>query len=40
GMGLYIVRSVVQGWGGQAWTERRSGGNAFCFTVPGVAGMI
>lgn len=39
GMGLYIVRSIVQGWGGQAWAERREppGGtahNAFCFTVP------
>ncbi len=40
GMGLYIVRSIVEGWGGRAWTERRPGGhnagfNAFCFTVPG-----
>ncbi|RTR30257.1 sensor histidine kinase [Deinococcus radiophilus] len=36
GMGLYIVRSIVQGWGGQAWAERRGDRNAFCFTVPGV----
>ena len=36
GMGLYIVRSIVQGWGGQAWAERRDERNAFCFTVPGV----
>ncbi|GHG04389.1 two-component sensor histidine kinase [Deinococcus piscis] len=36
GMGLYIVRSIVQGWGGQAWAERRGERNAFCFTVPGV----
>lgn len=39
GMGLYIVRSVVQGWGGQAWVERRNEQNAFCFTLPGVAGL-
>lgn len=38
GMGLYIVRSIVHGWGGQAWTERRDGRNAFCFTLPGGAG--
>ena len=35
GMGLYIVRSIVEGWGGRAWHERRVAGNAFCFTVPG-----
>lgn len=40
GMGLYIVRSIVEGWGGSAWVERRrlpdlGEGNAFCFTVPG-----
>jgi len=34
GMGLYIVRSIVEGWGGQAWVERREPGNAFCFTCP------
>ena len=39
GMGLYIVRSIVQGWGGQAWVERRGERNAFCFTMPGVAGL-
>ena len=45
GMGLYIVRSIVQGWGGQAWAERQgeeeggAGRNAFCFTVPGVGGL-
>lgn len=39
GMGLYIVRSVVQGWGGQVWVERREERNAFCFTLPGVAGF-
>ena len=39
GMGLYIVRSIVQGWGGQAWAERREGRNAFVFTLPGVAGL-
>ncbi|WP_261663073.1 sensor histidine kinase [Deinococcus sp. Marseille-Q6407] len=36
GMGLYIVRSIVQGWGGQAWAERHGDQNAFCFTVPGM----
>ncbi|WP_241191138.1 sensor histidine kinase [Deinococcus psychrotolerans] len=40
GMGLYIVRSIVQGWGGQAWAERREGRNAFVFTLPGVAGLV
>ena len=39
GMGLYIVRSIVQGWGGQAWAERQGDQNAFCFTLPGVAGL-
>lgn len=39
GMGLYIVRSIVQGWGGQVWVERQEGRNAFCFTLPGVAGL-
>ncbi len=39
GMGLYIVRSIVQGWGGQTWAERRGNRNAFCFTLPGVAGL-
>ena len=40
GMGLYIVRSIVEGWGGQAWAERRGELNAFCFTLPSVAGMM
>ncbi|MCP2015111.1 signal transduction histidine kinase [Deinococcus sp. HSC-46F16] len=35
GMGLYIVRSIVEGWGGQVWAERRGERNAFCFTLPG-----
>ncbi|GAA5501188.1 sensor histidine kinase WalK [Deinococcus xinjiangensis] len=41
GMGLYIVRSIVHGWGGQAWAERNEeeGRNAFSFTLPGVAGL-
>lgn len=38
GMGLYIVRSIVQGWGGQTWVERRGERNAFCFTLPGGGG--
>ncbi|WP_425145555.1 ATP-binding protein [Deinococcus sp.] len=40
GMGLYIVRSIVEGWGGQAWAERRGECNAFSFTLPSVAGMM
>ena len=40
GMGLYIVRSIVEGWGGQAWAERRGERNAFCFTLSSVAGMM
>ncbi|WP_139807012.1 PAS domain-containing sensor histidine kinase [Deinococcus hopiensis] len=39
GMGLYIVRSIVQGWGGQAWAERQGERNAFCFTLPGGVGI-
>lgn len=39
GMGLYIVRSIVHGWGGQTWVERRGERNAFCFTLPGVSGL-
>ncbi len=39
GMGLYIVRSIVHGWGGQAWATRVDGRNAFCFTLPGVGGL-
>ncbi len=39
GMGLYIVRSVVHGWGGQAWVARVGRRNAFCFTLPGVGGL-
>jgi len=37
GLGLYIVRSVVASWGGQAWGGRRGDGrrgNAFGFSVP------
>lgn len=34
GMGLYIVRSIVSGWGGAAWATRRDNENAFCFTIP------
>ncbi len=39
GMGLYIVRSIVHGWGGQTWTERLGQRNAFLFTLPGVTGI-
>lgn len=38
GMGLYIVRSIVQGWGGQVWVSRVNNKNAFCFTLPSMNG--
>lgn len=37
GLGLYIVRSLANAWGGRAWGGSRSDGrpgNAFAFTVP------
>jgi len=34
GLGLYIVRSIVERWGGEAWGRRWAEGNAFGFTVP------
>ena len=34
GLGLYIVRSIAQRWGGQAWGEALVDGNAFGFSVP------
>jgi two-component system, OmpR family, phosphate regulon sensor histidine kinase PhoR len=34
GLGLYIVRSIVERWGGVAWGRRWAEGNAFGFTVP------
>ena len=33
GLGLYIVRSVAQRWGGQAWGRPLEGGNEFGFSV-------
>jgi signal transduction histidine kinase len=37
GMGLYIVRTVVQAWGGRIWAgyNAQANGNEFGFTVPG-----
>lgn len=37
GLGLYVVRSIVDRWGGRAWGKPSSRGNEFGFTVP-VAG--
>ena len=35
GLGLYIVRSIAERWGGRAWGRPLAGGgNAFGFTVP------
>ena len=34
GLGLYIVRSVAQRWGGQAWGRASEQGNEFGFSVP------
>lgn len=34
GLGLYVVRSIAERWGGEAWGRRWADGNAFGFTVP------
>ncbi len=34
GLGLYVVRSIAERWGGAAWGRRWEGGNAFGVTVP------
>jgi len=34
GLGLYIVRSIARGWGGEAWGEPLVSGNRFAFSVP------
>jgi two-component system, OmpR family, phosphate regulon sensor histidine kinase PhoR len=34
GLGLYIVRSIVTRWGGEAWARRWEHGNAFGISVP------
>lgn len=34
GLGLYVVRSIAERWGGRAWGRRAEGGNAFGVTVP------
>ncbi len=34
GLGLYVVRSIAERWGGVAWGRRWEGGNAFGVTVP------
>lgn len=34
GLGLYIVRSIAQRWGGEAWGKPLEAGNEFGFSVP------
>lgn len=34
GLGLFVVRSIAERWGGQAWGRPLAGGNAFGFSVP------
>ena len=34
GLGLYIVRSIAQRWGGEAWGRPLESGNEFGFSVP------
>lgn len=34
GLGLYIVRSIAERWGGSAWGGSSSGGNTFAVSVP------
>lgn len=34
GLGLYIVRSIVERWGGRVWATPLPAGNEFGFTVP------
>jgi signal transduction histidine kinase len=34
GLGLYVVRSIAERWGGRAWGRPLARGNAFGFTVP------
>ena len=34
GLGLYIVRSIAQRWGGEAWGKALEEGNEFGFSVP------
>ncbi len=34
GLGLYIVRSIAQRWGGEAWGRPLAAGNEFGFSVP------
>jgi signal transduction histidine kinase len=34
GMGLYILKTIVQAWGGNAWGQFTGSGNEFGFSVP------
>jgi two-component system sensor histidine kinase/response regulator len=40
GLGLSIVRRIVEKLGGQVWVESQVGqGSVFCFTLPGAASL-
>lgn len=34
GLGLFIVKGIVEAHGGRAWAEARGGGACLCFTLP------
>jgi signal transduction histidine kinase len=34
GLGLFIVKGIVEAHGGRAWAEARAGGACLCFTLP------
>jgi signal transduction histidine kinase len=34
GLGLFIVKGIVEAHGGRAWVESRGGGACLCFTLP------